>query len=479
MEQKQQRARWSGRMAFVIAAAASAIGLGNLWRFPYLAAKYGGGAFIFIYVALASTVGYVLMSTEIAIGRMTRQSQLTAYSALRSRWGFVGVLGTVVPALILPCYFTIGGWTYKYLAAYAKLAFSGAGEAALSGAGAHDFFASFIAAPAAPCWFALAFGASCAAVIALGVRNGIEKANLVMMPLLLLMAAAIAVYVAFLPGAGKGLEYYFVPNLDFAVSEEGGFSFAKLSRTLLGAAGQMFYSLSLAMGIMITYGSYMRGEDSITSSARRIEFFDTLVAVLAGMSIVPAVYAVAAKTGAAPALDAGPGLMFETLPEVFATFGRAGAWTGFAFFLLVTMAALTSGISLLEACVASVCDRFRLRRIPSTVATSAVLLALTVFPALGYGTLAGLKIRLFDADGQSLLDFFDFTVNSLVMPVVAAATCVFAGWALGPDAIAKECGREKAGAFYRFMVRWFVPALMAALLVSETCRSLGIGGWKI
>ena len=475
-----KRANWSGQLAFVLAAAASAVGLGNLWRFPYLAAQYGGGTFIAIYLGLVVTLGFTLMLTEIAIGRKTRQSQLTAYSRLDRRCGFIGLLCTVIPLLIVPYYCVIGGWVLYYFKSYCLMAFTGANLMGAAAAGSGEFFTSFISAPFAPFGYGMVFILACAAVIVLGVKNGIEKSNLVMMPILLLMAVAISVYVIAMPGATEGLTYYLVPNMDCLRDAKGAFSLALLGKTLLGATGQMFYSLSLAMGIMITYGSYMKKGDSIEKCVRRIEVFDTLIAIVAGLMIIPVVYIFAVKTGTPvkEAMNAGPGLMFITLPKVFASFGVAGAWVGMAFFLLVVFAAATSAISLYEACVASVCDVLHINRKAATFFMGTFIMFLSTFSALGYGSWSGVKLF-----GMPFLDFFDFVTNSVLMPVVAAITCAFVGWVIKPAAVIEECEAEgqvmKAKVFYSFMVRYLAPALMVALLVSEICRALGIGGWSI
>ena len=496
-----KRASWSGQLSFVFAAAASAIGLGNLWRFPYLAAQYGGGTFIAIYLVLVVTLGFTLMVTEIAIGRMTRQSQLTAYGKLHGGFGVLGFLSTVVPVLIVPYSCVIGGWVLKYFWTYLKVVCGSAASAeALAAPGA--FFGDFIGAPFAPFGFGLLFILACTLVIALGVKDGIERSNKVLMPLLFAMAIGIAAWVCCQPGSGEGIKYYLVPNLDsLRVAGADGvakFSFSQLGKTVLGAMGQMFYSLSLSMGIMITYGSYMRKEDSIEKCVRRIEIFDTLIAVVAGLMIIPVVYMFAVKTGTPvkEAMNAGPGLMFVTLPKVFAGFGAAGPWVGVLFFLLVIFAALTSAISLYEACVASVCDLLKMERLPATFFTFFLISFLAVFSAIGYGpwsgvtlssALHGLGISGAWADGaffkMQALDFFDFVTNSFLMPVVAALTCVFVGWVVKTKCIEDEVlhGEAKfaAAGFYRAMVRWVAPALIGAILVSEVCRAFGIGGWKI
>ena len=475
----RKRASWSGQLAFVLAAAASAIGLGNLWRFPYLAAQYGGGTFIVVYLALVVTLGFTLMLSEIAIGRKTQQSQLTAYSRLHRGWGFIGLLGTVVPMLIVPYYCVIGGWVLKYFTAYCQMAFTGAMPMGAEAAESAQFFSGFISSNFAPFGYGSIFVLACGAVIVLGVKNGIERSNLVLMPALFFLAIAISVYVICLPGTGDGLKYYLVPSMD-ALSVNGSFSFAQLGKTILGAMGQMFYSLSLAMGIMITYGSYMRKVDSIERCVRRIEVFDTLIAVIAGLMIIPVVYMFAVKTGTPvkEAMNAGPGLMFITLPKVFATLGAAGAWVGLAFFALVIFAALTSAISLYEACVASVCDLLHLDRKPATFFTGAIILFIATFSALGYGAWADVTVC-----GQQFLDFFDFITNSVLMPIVATATCIFIGWVLKPKEVEVEVEAEgnpfKSKILYRFMVRYFAPLFVTAILVSEICRYFKIGGWSI
>ena len=463
---ENKRASWSGSVAFVLAAAASAIGLGNLWRFPYLAAKYGGGVFIAVYLALSLTLGFTLLVTEIAIGRYSRQSQLTAFRALgHPRWNFLGVLATIVPLFILPYYNVIGGWVVRYFTAYLELVAQGGGSIDDPKA----FFDSFIAAPWAPFVCMVAFTAISSIVIVMGVKNGIEKANLVMMPILLLMAIGLALYVAFLPGAGEGIRYYLVP--DFS-------TFDSIGKVILGAMGQMFYSLSLAMGIMITYGSYMRRCDSVPKASVRIVAADTFVAVLSGFMIIPVVVMFAVKSGGGrAAIDAGPGLMFVTLPRVFAALGPAGLWVGFLFFVLVLFAAFTSAISMTEACVAAVCDFFRMSRNASVAAVGAWTVALGSLSAFGYGRWAGFK-----PFGLPALDFFDSSMNVLT-PVVAALICVFVGWTLRPKRILAECRRDGSAVgfkvFYVVMVKFVAPLLVLAILISEVCRIFGVGGWAI
>ena len=460
---KQNRSSWSGQLAFVLAAAASAIGLGNPWRFPYLAAKYGGGVFIAVYVVLSLTLGFTLLVTEIAIGRYSRQSQLTAFNKLgHPKWNFLGVLATVVPLFILPYYNVIGGWVVKYFVAYVKLV--AGGDAALADPKA--FFDSFVAAPWDPFVCMAVFTLVTCAVIVMGVKNGIEKSNIVMMPLLLLMAVGL-VYVACLPGAKEGIKFYLVP--DFSSCDNVG-------KVVLGAMGQMFYSLSLAMGIMITYGSYMRRQDSVPKAAVRIVAADTFVAVLSGFMIIPAVIMFAEKSGVGrDAIGYGPELMFVALPKVFAKFGAAGAWIGLAFFTLVLFAAFTSAISMTEACVAAICDFFHVKRNTSVAAVCAWCVAVGSLSAFGYG-----RWKDFKPFDLPALDFFDNSMNVLT-PIVAALICVFAGWVLRPKRVLAECHRDGSSVwfktFYAVMVKFIAPLLVLGILVSEVCRMLKL--WEI
>ena len=465
---ENNRASWSGQLAFVLAAAASAIGLGNLWRFPYLAAKYGGGVFIAAYLILSLTLGFTLLITEIALGRYSRQSQLTVFPELGYRkWGFLGVLATIVPLVILPYYNVIGGWVIKYFVAYVECAFVSPDTLA----NPEGFFSTFISAPWDPFICMVIFTLVVTAVILLGVKNGIEKSNLIMMPILFLMAVGLAVYIVTLPGAGAGIKYYLIP--DFSNCDNFG-------KVILGAMGQMFYSLSLAMGIMITYGSYMKRKNSIPGASVRIVAADTFVAVLSGFIIIPVVLIFAASSGQGGkvAIEAGPGLMFETLPKVFSSLGAVGPYIGLLFFVLVLFAALTSSISMTEACVAAICDFFKIKRRTSTFAITAWAILLGSVSAFGYG-----RWKAFKPFGMPALDFFDFAMNSVLMPVVAALTCYFVGWVLSPKRILAECQRHGGAVgfkyFYIVMVKFIAPLLVLSILVSEVCRAFGIGGWSI
>lgn len=465
------RSSWTNQFAFILAAAASAVGLGNLWRFPYLAAQYGGGTFIVVYLILVVTLGFTLMTTEIAIGRKTKQSQLTAYTQLHSKFKFLGIISTLIPVLIVPYYCVIGGWVLKYLYTYCKMIINPS-ENLIANSG--DFFGGFITSNFGPFGYCLIFILICTLIIALGVKNGIEKSNKIMMPLLIVMAFGISIYVCTLDGAGAGLKYYLVPNLDCLRSADGAFSVALLGKTILGAMGQMFYSLSLAMGIMITYGSYLRNEDSIEKSVRRIEILDTFIAIVAGLMIIPVVHIYAVNNGipVKEAMNAGPGLMFVTLPKIFADFGAVGPWIGAIFFLLVVFAALTSAISLYEACVASICDLLGMERKNATFFAFFGIAFLAVFSALGYGAWG--EVKLF---GLQFLDFFDFVTNSVFMPLVALITCIFVGYVIKTKVIEDEverCGTKFASrGLFIIMTKYIAPILVSLILIGEILRNLG------
>ncbi|MDR3765715.1 MAG: sodium-dependent transporter [Butyricicoccus sp.] len=453
---KQERSSFSSRIGFVLAAAGSAVGLGNLWRFPYLAAKYGGGIFLLVYLVLVVSFGFTLMITEIAIGRKTRLSCIGAYKALDRRFGFLGWIAAFVPVIITPYYCVIGGWVMKYL-------FEFASGGALATADGGDYFNSFIGFDAGTIastmldfsgptpWF-LIFALLTAVVVIFGVQKGIERASRFMMPVLAVLAILIAIYSLTIDGAMTGLKYYLMPD------------FSKFSAsTVLGALGQMFYSMSLAMGIMITYGSYMQRENILEHSVTQIEVFDTLFAFVAGLMIIPAV--VAFNGGDPSQINAGPGLMFVTLPMVFESMAF-GTIVGAVFFLLVLFAALTSSISLMETIVSVVMDKTPLKRTTATVLVTVVVLLVGIPSCLGYGPWAGITII-----GMQFLDFFDFLSNSVLMPIVAFLTCILIGHVVGTKVIADEV-KQGANAFHReklhrVMVRWIAPVLLLAILVSE------------
>lgn len=445
---------FGSKIGFVLAAAGSAVGLGNIWRFPYLAAKYGGGIFLLVYIIFAVTFGFTLMITEIAIGRRTGKSVIGAYKAVDKRFSALGLLAAAVPTLILPYYCVIGGWVTKYMVEFITV--HGHTVATETyGDGSVTFFDNFISHPMQPTIFFVIYVVLNASVVMLGVQKGIEILSKFLMPVLLIIIIGISIYTLTLDGAVEGLKYYVLPNFK-------GFTFDQLLKTIVGAMGQLFYSMSLAMGIMITYGSYMRKEDSLEHSVRQIEIFDTLVAFLAGLIIVPAVFVFSG--GSTEKLNAGPSLMFKTLPAVFDNM-PAGEIIGGAFFILVTLAALTSSISLMETVTAVVMEKFKLGRVVSCLIVIAVTLALGMLSVLGYSTWSGVKIA-----GMQFLDFFDFITNNVMMPVLAFLTCILIGYAAKTTYVEEEVlhgeKKFKAKLLFRVMIKYVCPVCMIIILLT-------------
>ncbi len=448
---KSSRSNFTSRIGFILSAAGSAVGLGNIWRFPYLAAQYGGGTFLLCYIILAVTFGFALMTAEIALGRKTGLSAIGAFSALNKRYRFVGVLVTLVPVIIFPYYSVIGGWVIKYFFTFLTGGVSAAAE--------DTYFTGFISGVSEPIvWFVI-FTAIAAAVVICGVEKGIEKVSKVMMPLLVVLTVGISLYVLTIDGAMEGVKYYVLPHMsDFSL------------KTLLSSMGQLFYSMSLAMGIMITYGSYMSKSTNLGSSVRQIEIFDTGIAFFAGLMIVPAVFAFSG--GDPSALKAGPGLMFITLPKVFASI-RFGGFLGTVFFVLVFFAAITSAISLMETIVSILMDFFHWSRRKTSILVFIYSLLMGVPSSLGFGIWDFVKPL-----GMSILDAWDFISNSILMPIVALLTCFFAGFVIKPKAIIDEACAEgadfKGKHLFTVVIKWVAPVILVAILISSILNALGI-----
>ena len=446
-----QRSSFTGKLGFVLAAAGSAVGLGNIWRFPYLAAKYGGGMFLLVYILLSVTFGFALMAAEIALGRKTQLSAIGAFRALDRRFSFIGPMASIVPILILPYYSVIGGWVMKYSAGFV------AGQAH---AMAQDgFFSGYIARVGEPVvWFAL-FIALTALIVFFGVERGVEKVSKVMMPMLVVLIIGIVIYtVVAMDGAWAGVVYYIKPDLaHFSVM------------TVVAAMGQLFYSMSLAMGIMITFGSYMKKDVSIESSIHQIEIFDTGIAFLAGLMIIPAVFAFSG--GDQSALGQGPGLMFVTLPRIFDTM-PGGTLIGAAFFIMVFFAALTSSISLMETIVSIFMDRLKWERRLSCLIVLGICLLLGMPSTLGYSLWSEVKVL-----GMQFLDLFDFVSNSVLMPIVALCTCVFVGYVIKPAALIEEVEQNdtfRGKRLFAVMIRYIAPVCILLILISSVLNAFGV-----
>lgn len=447
-----KRSSFSGKLGFVLSAAGASVGLGNIWRFPYLAAKYGGGIFLLVYIILALTFGYTMIVAETALGRMTKKSPVGAYESFgKSKWlSFGGWINAVIPILIVPYYSVIGGWVIKYLAEYLL----GHGQALAT----DEYFSAFISNGCSTEICFILFTLFTVVIIYAGVRNGIERVSKFMMPILVVLSLLIAVYSVSRPGAMSGVKYFLVPNLE-------NFSWM----TVVSAMGQMFYSLSIAMGILITFGSYMKKDTSIEDSTQNVEIFDTAIAIMAGLMIIPAVFAFSG--GDPDTLQAGPALMFITIPKVFASMGL-GAAVGTLFFVLVLFAAVTSSIALTESAVSTFEDELHWSRKKATVFMAVIMILLGTLSCLGYGPLSGVTVI-----GMQFLDFFDFLTNSVMMPIAAIATCLLVSKVIGVAKIEQEVTdgghpfRRKV--VFQFMIQYLCPIFAAIILISSVANAFG------
>ena len=448
----EKRSTFSGKLGFVLSAAGASVGLGNIWRFPYLAAKYGGGIFLLVYIILALTFGYTMIVAETTIGRMTKKSPVGAYQSFgKAGWmKFGGWINAVIPILIVPYYSVIGGWVIKYLAGYVM----GQGTDLAS----DGYFSAFISDGVSTEICFILFSLFTVAIIYAGVRNGVERVSKFMMPILVVLSVIIAVYSVTRPGAMAGVKYFLIPNMD-------NFSWM----TVVAAMGQMFYSLSIAMGILVTFGSYMKRDVAIEDSTRNVEIFDTAIAIMAGLMIIPAVFAF--SDGDAASLQAGPSLMFITIPKVFESMGL-GRLVCIMFFLLVLCAAVTSSIALTESAVSTFQDELKWGRKKATVVVGAIMIALGSLSALGYGPLAGVKII-----GMQFLDFFDFMTNSVMMPIAAFTTCLLVSKVIGVKKIEEEVlhgeGTFRRKKIFNFMIKYLCPIFAAIILLSSVANAFG------
>ena len=452
MDKKAKNSKFSSRLGYVLAVAGSAVGLGNIWRFPYLAAKYGGGIFLLVYLILTVSFGYVLIVSETALGRMTQKSPIGAFKSFGQgiRYKIGGWINAIIPILIVPYYSVIGGWVIKYFVEYIK--------GNVNVLARDNYFNNFISDSFNVEFWFIIFALFAFITILGGVKNGIERSSKIMMPILVVLAIMVVIYSVTRPGAIEGVKYFLIPNFE-------NFSIM----TIVAAMGQMFYSLSIAMGILYTYGSYLEKDVDIEKSTKQVELFDTAIAILAGLMVIPAVFAF--STEAAESLQAGPSLMFITLPKVFASMG-AGTIAGILFFLLVFFAALTSAISLLETSVSSLSQQFHISRNKAIVIMAFVMLAFGTTSCLGYGVWDFISIF-----GMAFLDFYDFLTNSIMMPIAALATCILIIKVVGFQKIIDEVKisspfkREK---MYVFFMKYLASFFLIIILLSSVASVLGI-----
>ncbi len=458
---EKKTSHFSGQIGFVLAAAGSAVGVGNLWRFPYLAAKDGGGLFLLVYLALVLTFGFCLLTSDIAIGRRTKKSAIGAYTQMQSKWKFLGILTFLVPVLIMTYYAVIGGWITKYAVTYLT------GQAAA--AAQDDYFTSFITSPVSPVIFALLFMGVTSWIVYNGVEDGIERVSRYMMPILLVLVVVIAGYSLTLKHTDEsgqlrtgvqGLLYYLTPNVK-------GLTVRRFLQILLDAMSQLFFSLSVSMGIMITYGSYVKPDVNLNRAVNQIELFDTGVALIAGAMILPAVFVFSGTEG----MRAGPSLMFISLPKVFAAMGKAGTVVGVLFFVTAIFATLTSCISVLESIVANCMEIFHTGRKKTVLVLSILYLAASAIIALGY-SLFYFEVKLPNGAVGQLLDIMDYISNSVMMPLIALLSTILIGWIKTPDYVIEEMERSghpfRRKKIYRVMIRYVAPVMMLVLFLQST-----------
>lgn len=440
----KSREHWGSRLGFVMAAAGSAVGLGNIWRFPYTAGENGGGAFLLIYLAIVACFGVSLLLAEVLIGRTTQRNPVGALSRLGGRsWGLVGLLGVLTGFVILSFYIVVAGWTLAYIGFSASGALNSTSPETLGAT-----FGAFIGSPWSPLLYALAFMTLVALTVSGGIARGIERANKVLMPLLFVLLIALVIHALTLEGASEGVRFLLQPD------------FSKVTAATFSAAlAQAFFSLSLGMGCMLTYGSYLSAHDRLGVATTSIISLDVLAAILAGLVIMPVVFAF----GFDP--EAGPGLTFITLPAAFAAM-PGGAFVGPLFFLLLTIAALTSAISILEPAISFLTDERGWSRRRTVLVCATVCLGLGVPSSLSMGAVDGLTIF-----GASFFDAMDFAATKVMMPLGALLTAIFVGWVWGAGALnALSDGRPIAwwAHAWMFILRYVAPPALLLILLQST-----------
>ncbi|MDO4296266.1 MAG: sodium-dependent transporter [bacterium] len=449
---KQKRSQWASNLGFIMAAAGSAVGLGNIWKFPGKVGAYGGGTFILCYIAIVILIGLPVMLAELSIGRSTQKNVVGAFHELNPKWSFAGGIGVLTLFVIMSYYCVVGGWVLKYIAVYLTGANFGEGEAMYQ-----NYFVNFIEKPVEPLLWGLLFLLFCIYVVVKGVAEGIEKVSKVLMPLLFLLLIACVIRTFTLSGASEGIVFMFTVRAEDFNTD-----------TLVGALGQAFFSLSVGMGILVTYGSYVPKTNNLVSSAGYICALDTLVAILAAFAIIPVVFATVGAEG----LGMGGGFAFMALPEVFEQI-PAGTLLGLAFFILLFLAALTSAISILESCVAFLTEEYHWSRTKATILFSIPMAFFSAGYSLSQSTARGINLPWFDfANGVQMLPMnavLEKFTDNLMIPVGALLYCIFVGWIWGADKAADEISANGSCHFpfrrvWKFVIRFVAPVLICIIL---------------
>ena len=449
---EKKRERFDSHVGMILAMAGSAVGLGNLWRFPFLAAQNGGGAFIFVYLILLLTICIPVLMTEITLGRKCRTNVTRVYDNLGApRWRWAGFITLLTPIVIMAFYTVVGGWSVKYLIQACAFNFT-TPDADYAGA-----FGGFISSTWEPLVYTLIFLVITAAANFGGVKNGIERFSKPMMTVLSVTIILVAIRSLTLPGASEGTKYLLIPD------------FSKIDgKVLITALGQAFMSLSIGIGILLTYGSYVKTKEDIAMTAITTGLIDTLFAIIAGLAIIPAVYAIAYMNGTAPAVNAGPGLVFITLPGVFASM-PGGSIIAILFFLSLLLAAVTSAISMLEVIVRYFIEEWKLSRNSSVIVSMVLIILLGCVCSLSQGTLSGITIL-----GNNIFDFFDVISSDVLITVGSLIMVLFAGWRIKKtDFLDELTGHNTSGtprwifSFVYFMVRWISPIVIIVIMLSN------------
>ncbi len=439
---QEDRGSWGSSFGFIMAAAGSAVGLGNLWKFPYLAGKNGGAVFVVVYLLMIVFVGFTMMLGEMIIGRKTQLDPYGAYKKLNKNWGFLGSIGILTAFLILSFYSVVGGWVLKYIVATVTGSI---------GADKTAYFTGFIAGSIEPLIYHGIFMILTVAIVFKGISGGIEKASKILMPALFIMLIAVAIRSVTLPGASAGLSYYLKPD------------FSKFNaRVLVDALGQVFFSLSLGMGALITYGSYLKGHENLERNALIIPALDTSVALLAGFAVLPAVFAF----GFEP--TQGAGLMFITLPAVFDAM-PFGVVFGVIFFVLVFFAAITSAISLLEVATSYGIDQRKWSRTKSVTIFSSLMFIIGIFASLSNGPMADFKVPLFNA---GIFDTLDIFTSNILMPIGGLLMAIFIGYIWGVDEAIAEVKKSPGVKFkleklWIILIKYMAPIAVFIVLASS------------
>ena len=446
----ETRHNFGSKIGAVLASAGSAVGLGNVWRFPTEVGNNGGAAFIFIYLICIALIGIPVMMSEFLIGRHTHANTISAFAKLAPGkwWRIEGVAGVFVAFLILSYYIVISGWTLFYLIE------SVAGRLQ-AGRNYSDVFNNFVSDPWLPVLTGTAFMGLTHFIISRGVQSGIERFSKVMMPMLLFIIGILVICSFSMPGSSEGLRFLLKPDL------------SKLTASvILSAVGQAFYSLSLAMGCLCTYASYFRADANLPKTAAGVSIIDTLVAILSGFIIFPAVFSVEEVS-----VDAGPGLVFITLPSVFNIAFEHVAWLGYIFsaffYLLLLLAALTSAISLHESVTAYVLEAFSISRRKAATAVSVSCMLLGVLCSLSFGILGDVKLF-----GMNVFELFDYTSSKIILPIGGIIICLFTGWYLDRKLVEHELTNGGTLRFhlfrlYYFIIRFVAPLAIAAVFLQE------------